>query len=65
MIPFNKPPIIGDEMTRVAEAIDRGKTSGNGYFTRYCQSKMINLFGGGKVLLTNSGTAALDMAALL
>jgi dTDP-4-amino-4,6-dideoxygalactose transaminase len=64
MIPFNKPAVSGNEWTRVQVCIQRGKISGNGYYTHYCQG-IIEQAIGGKALLTNSGTAALDMAAIL
>lgn len=65
MIPFNRPPVTGQEMERIQDAISRGKTSGNGYYTQYCQSAIVSHLGGGKALLTHSGTGALDMAAIL
>lgn len=64
MIPFNKPAISGLEWMRIQDCIKRGKISGNGYYTQYCQS-LIEESIGGKAFLTNSGTAALDMAAIL
>lgn len=65
MIPFNRPPVTGQELERIRDAISRGKTSGNGYYTQYCQFAIISQLGGGKALLTHSGTGALDMAAIL
>ena len=38
MIPFNKPYLIGNETKLIEEAVSKGKISGNGYFTKLCQS---------------------------
>ena len=64
-IPFNLPPVTGDEMKYIAEAIAARKICGDGKFTRLCQAWMEERFHAKKVLLTTSGTAALDMAMLL
>lgn len=64
-IPFNIPPVTGDEMQYIAEAIAARKICGDGKFTRLCQAWMEERFHAQKVLLTTSGTAALDMAMLL
>ncbi len=64
-IPFNIPPVTGDEMKYIAEAIAARKICGDGKFTRLCQTWMEERFHAQKVLLTTSGTAALDMAMLL
>lgn len=65
MLPFNKPCIAGNEMNYISDAIQRGKISGNGYYTEKCQSFFENKFGFNKVLLTHSCTDALEMAAIL
>lgn len=65
MIPFNKPCISGNEMNYISDAIQRGKISGNGYYTEKCQTIFENKFGFNKVLLTHSCTDALEMAAIL
>ena len=38
MIPFNKPYLTGKETSYLIEAVKKGKISGNGYFTKLCQS---------------------------
>ena len=48
----------------MTSAIASRRLSGDGDFTRACESKLSTLVGA-PVLLTNSGTAALDMAAML
>lgn len=65
MIFFNVPPYSGDELTYIKEAIDNRKICGDGNFTKLCNNWMEKRFSAQKVLLTTSGTTALDMAALL
>ena len=65
MIPFNIPPYVGDELKFVKEAIESHKISGDGPFTKKCHKWMEEHFRAQKVLLTTSGTTALDMAMLL
>ena len=65
MIPFNVPPHIGTEEKYIAQAIAAHKICGDGQFTRKCSEWMEKRFGAKKVLLTTSGTSALEMAALL
>lgn len=65
-IPFNKPLVIGPELTYVAQAIVANlHASGDGPFTRLAQRTMEQRFGSNRVLLTTSCTAALELAALL
>ena len=64
-IPFNIPPFIGTELTYVQQAIDAHKICGDGAFTKKCNKWLEDRFGAHKVLLTTSGTTALDMASLL
>ena len=64
-IPFNKPSIIGEELKYIQEAVESGKISGNGLFTKKCQSFFQKKFGIKKCLLTTSCTDALEMAAIL
>ena len=65
MIPFNVPPCTGNEMNYIAEAIAAHKICGDGVFTKRCNEWMEKRFHAYKVLLTTSGTTALDMASLL
>lgn len=65
MIPFNVPPCVGDEITYVKQAIDSHKICGDGAFTKKCNAWLEERFHAQKVLLTTSGTTALDMAMLL
>lgn len=65
MITFNKPPFIGDEMKYIAKAVQNRKICGDGEFTKKCNAWLEEKFSAQKVLLTTSGTSALDMAMLL
>lgn len=65
MIPFNIPPYVGKELDYVRQAVESHKICGDGQFTKKCSKWMEERFGAQKVLLTTSGTTALDMAALL
>ena len=47
------------------EAVNSGKISGNGIFTKKCQKFFENQYGFKKCLLTTSCTDALEMCALL
>ena len=64
-IPFNKPYVVGKELYYIAQAVQNGHLSGDGYFTRQCNDWLKEHFGAKKVLLTHSCTAALEMAAIL
>lgn len=65
MIPFNIPPYVGRELDYVRQAVEAHKICGDGQFTKKCSQWMEQRFSAQKVLLTTSGTTALDMAALL
>ena len=64
-IPFNRPFVTGRESAYIEEAISNMRLSGAGPFTRRCQQRLAELVGCNRVLLTHSGTAALEMAAIL
>lgn len=65
MISFNKAPYTGKELDYIREAIGNQKICGDGAFTKKCSEWMERRFRAQKVLLTTSGSTALDMAALL
>ncbi|SMC60338.1 dTDP-4-amino-4,6-dideoxygalactose transaminase [Oscillospiraceae bacterium] len=65
MIPFNIPPYIGGEFTYIKQAIDNRKICGDGPFTKKCNEWFEERTGSPKVLLTTSGSSALEMAAVL
>ena len=65
MIYFNKPYLTGNETTYLKDAVEKGKISGNGFYTNRCHDffklKLKNEFN----LCTTSCTDALEMSALL
>ncbi len=65
MIPFNKPYLTGKETDYIRDAVETGKISGNGEFTKKCHEFFEEKFNFRKCLLTTSCTDALEMAALL
>ncbi|MFW5795352.1 MAG: dTDP-4-amino-4,6-dideoxygalactose transaminase [Bacillota bacterium] len=66
MINFNEPLHIGKELEYIKTAIEKNsKISGDGPFTKKCHKWMESKFECSKVLLTTSGTHALELAALL
>ncbi len=64
-IPFNKPYLSGKETDYIQQAVASGHISGNGHFTKKCQSFFEERWGFKKCLLTTSCTDALEMSALL
>ena len=65
MINFNIAPFTGKELEYVKQAIDNHKICGGGIFTKKCNAWLEERFHAQKVLLTTSGSTALDMAAML
>ncbi len=65
MIPFNIPPVTGEEEKYLKEVFESGKFSGDGPFTKKCNAWFEEEFEAKKALLTTSCTHALEMAALL
>lgn len=65
MINFNVPPIVGTEEKYIHEAIQSHKICGDGHFTKRCNEWLEQKFKAKKVMLTTSGSTALDMAALM
>lgn len=65
MIPFNRPFIAGKELFYMAQAVVNGHLSGDGRYTKQCHAWIEERLRCPKVLLTQSGTAALDMSAIL
>lgn len=65
-IPFNKPYLTGNELTYIHEAVEKYRhISGNGTFTKKCQTFFEDRWNFKKCLLTTSCTDALEMCALL
>jgi dTDP-4-amino-4,6-dideoxygalactose transaminase len=64
-IPFNRASIVGSELDYVREALERGHISGDGPFSRQCETLLERALGAPRALLTTSCTHALELAALL
>ena len=64
-VPFNRPYTTGSELTYIEEAIEGAHLSGNGPFSARCSEFLEGLLGADRVLLTHSGTGALELASLL
>ncbi len=65
MIPFNKPPYVGNEMNYIQDAISKRKICGDGEYTKKCNAWLEENTKTAKALLTTSCTHATEMAALL
>lgn len=64
-VPFNKPFITGKELYYIADSVMQGQISGNGIYTKKCELFLEKYTHCQKVLMTNSCTAALEMACIL
>ena len=64
-VPFNRPPLGGRELEYLREVFEARSFSGNGGYTRRCQDWLKHQLGVADALLTQSCTAALEMAAIL
>ena len=64
-IPFNKPCFAGNEQKYIADTISNLHISGDGPFTKACNTFLERELGVDKALLTTSCTHALEMTALL
>lgn len=64
-VDFNQPAVTGREFEYMAEAVRNAHLSGNGPFTRRCEALLAELLGAPRVMLTTSGTHALELAAIL
>jgi len=65
MINFNIPPVTGNEVKYIEEAIAHRKICGDGTFTKKCSEWIEQKTGIQKALLTTSCTHATELAALL
>ena len=61
MINFNVPPVAGNEMDFIQQAIDSHKICGDGEFTKKCSELLEQMTGVPKVMLTTSCTHATEM----
>ena len=59
------PHISGNELTHVSEAIGASNLAGDNLYTKKCSSLIKQVIGTKEVFLTPSGTASLELSALL
>ena len=64
-IPFNVPPVTGDQLSYIEDAIKPKKICGDGKYTHLCSQWLENRLESPGVLLTTSCTHATELAALL
>lgn len=64
-IPFNRPFLTGNEERYIHEAMKGSSLGARGYFTDECERKIRQATGTTCAMLTNSCTAALEMAVIL
>jgi dTDP-4-amino-4,6-dideoxygalactose transaminase len=64
-IPFNRPDIVGQELSYLETVISNSYLAGNNHYTQKCQTWLEEQISSKKALLTHSCTAALEMAAIL
>lgn len=64
-VPFNVASPLGREQRYVADVLSSPGVIGEGKYTGFCEQWLEKCLGAPRVLLTPSGTAALEMATLL
>jgi dTDP-4-amino-4,6-dideoxygalactose transaminase len=64
-IPFSRPYLAPESFERLAAVLGSDHAHGDGPFTRAASARLEAILGGGDVLLTTSGTHALEMASRL
>lgn len=65
MINFNRPVYVDGTMDYIKQAIESAHLSGDGQFTKKCTELLKGITGAQKIMLTTSGSSALEMAAIL
>ena len=65
MIPFNQPFVSPGTMEAIQAALESGQTAGSGRFGERCEEWLEQTLGVSRALLVPSGTAALELAAML
>lgn len=65
VIPFSRPYRSAHELDNVARVLESGHVHGDGVFTASASARIAAVTSTERVLLTSSGTHALDMASLL
>lgn len=65
MVNFNIPPVVGDELSFIKDAIETRKICGDGKYTHMCNDWIKKITDSTGVLLTTSCTHATELAAIL
>ncbi len=65
VIPFNRVSSTGKEWEYTRSVVESGQIGGGGVFTERCEHLLEQILGAPRVLLTTSGTHALELAAML
>lgn len=65
MVKFSPAHLVGTEQAYIQQVMESRALSGNGEFTKRCESILEGLHGGARVLLTTNCTHALEMMCLL
>ncbi len=64
-VDFNHPVLAGNELEYIRQSVENGHISGDGVFTKKCNTFFEEQLGVSKALLTTSCTHALEMMAIL
>ncbi len=64
-VPFTRPTLTGNEIQIISDSIKLGGFSGDGIFSKKCESILSKEYLNHRALLVHSCTAALEMSALL
>ncbi len=64
-LPFTRVHLTGREAEYIAQVMETNHFAGDGPFTSRCAAWLQQTIGSARALLTHSGTAALEMAAIL
>ena len=65
IIPFNKPVFPGKTLEYISDALNAGHVSGDGKYTKLCSAYLKKKWDCRQALLVHSGTAALELAAIM
>lgn len=64
-VPFNKPYVVGSELDHVRSAMMSSNLTGDNKYTMQCNRLIESVIHGSKCFLTPSGTASLELSALI
>ncbi|MCJ1474652.1 hypothetical protein MMC13_003312 [Lambiella insularis] len=65
MLPLSKPYLVETQLEYVKDVLQSGSLTGRGPYSKKCEQWLERDMPDGKAFLTKSGTAALEMAAIL